>query len=224
MKVYARDLVLAEGRPNEFVGHPVITDPEGLGSVIVKLRKGQEIRLKCVAKKGIAKEHSKWAPTASVGFEYDPHNRLRHVDYWYEEDAAKEWPKTKNAAWEEAPQEGEPFQYDAEPKGFYFEVESVGLLEPDAVVQQAIKVMQQKLAKVIQELTGDGGEGRGGMNGEAGGGTGLSPDGIHGTGDGYMDQGYTTPYVNGGGASTWGGGGGATPFGATPYGQNGWAG
>lgn len=91
MKVYARDLVVGEPRPNEWIGNPVITDSEGQGSVICKLRRGQEVRMKCIAKKGIAKEHSKWAPTASVGFEYDPHNKLRHVDYWYEEDALSEW-------------------------------------------------------------------------------------------------------------------------------------
>lgn len=91
MKVYARDLVVGEPRPNEWVGTPVITDSAGLGSVICKLRKGQELRMKCVAKKGIAKEHAKWAPTSAVGFEYDPHNKLKHVDYWYEEDPAKEW-------------------------------------------------------------------------------------------------------------------------------------
>lgn len=53
-----------------------------------------------------------------------------------------------------------PFAYDAVPSKFYLEVESVGNLEPDAVVQQAIKVLQQKLAAVIQELEGphaDGG-------------------------------------------------------------------
>lgn len=91
MKVYARDLVMTEPRPNEWVGSPVITDPQGLGSVICKLRKGQELKVTCIAKKGIAKEHAKWAPTSAVGFEYDPHNKLRHLDLWYEEDPVKEW-------------------------------------------------------------------------------------------------------------------------------------
>lgn len=92
MKVYARDLVVdSQNRANSYVGDPVITDSEGLGTVICKLRKGQELRMKCIAKKGIAKEHAKWAPTAAVGFEYDPHNKLRHTSLWYEDDAATEW-------------------------------------------------------------------------------------------------------------------------------------
>lgn len=91
MKVYARDLVVDPQRANKWVGNPVITDPDGLGPVIAKLRKGQELRMKCIALKGIAKEHAKWAPTAAVGFEYDPHNKLKHIDLWYEHDPAKEW-------------------------------------------------------------------------------------------------------------------------------------
>ena len=130
-------------------------------------------------------------------------------------------PKSKNAIWEEPAQEGEAFKHDATPAGFYFDIESVGSLEPDAVVQQGIKVMQQKLAKVIQELTGD--EGRNGMNEDGDGfGGARSPDAMNGGGDYGMDQGYTTPFVNTGSASAWGGN--ATPYGATPYGQNnGWA-
>lgn len=91
MPVYARDLVISGERANEWVGSPVITDPEGKGPLVCKLRRGQELKMTCIAKKGIAKEHSKWAPTAAVGFEYDPYNNLKHLDYWYEEDPAKEW-------------------------------------------------------------------------------------------------------------------------------------
>lgn len=125
-------------------------------------------------------------------------------------------PKSKNIEWEEPPQDGEPFNYNAVPSQFFFELESIGNLEPDAVVQQGIKVMQQKLAAVLQELIGD--ETRNGDIGANGFGR-QSPDRMQTSGEYSADQGYTTPYVNGG-TSAWGGA--ATPYGATPYGQNGW--
>jgi DNA-directed RNA polymerase II subunit RPB3 len=126
-------------------------------------------------------------------------------------------PKSKYAEWEEPPQEGEPFDYDAVPERFYFEVESIGNLEPDAIIQQGIKVLQQKLAAVIQDLTESDAQ----TNGINGGGYDAprSPD-IGMNGQPWQEQGYTTPYGNGGNASAWGAGA-ATPYGATPYGQNG---
>ena len=91
MHVSARDMVPSGDRINQTLGNPIINDPDGLGPLILKLRPGQEIKLKCIAKKGIAKEHAKWAPSAAIGFEYDPHNKLHHLDLWYEQDPKKEW-------------------------------------------------------------------------------------------------------------------------------------
>lgn len=155
MTIYARDLVVAEGAQ---LGSPVITDPEGKGTIIAKLRKGQEVRIKCIAKKGIAKEHSKWSPVSAVGFEYDPHNKLRHTDFWYENNAKDEWPQSKFASWEDPPAEGEAFNYDAQPNRFYMDIESSGSMPPDEILHTGIKVLQEKLASVVKCLT-EGGAG-----------------------------------------------------------------
>jgi len=235
MKVYARDLTIASHPPNDSVGQPVITDRDGQGSCIVKLRKGQAISMKCIAKKGIAKEHAKWAPSAAIGFEYDPANKLHHLDLWYEgDDPKKEWYVISllwwvNGMWlivllrpedEERinldggpPAEDEPFDYDAVPTRFFFDVETVGGMEPDQIVTRGISTLQTKLASIIKEISGgdDGNEDFGG---------GQSPT-LNG-GYGNADPGYTTPGY-GGNNSVWGNGnagpaGGTTPYGATPYG------
>jgi DNA-directed RNA polymerase II subunit RPB3 len=135
-------------------------------------------------------------------------------------------PKSKYAEWEEPPQEGEPFDYDAVPERFYFEVESVGNLEPDAIIQQGIKVLQQKLAAVIQDLT-EGDALTNGVNGQGAYDAPRSPEDVGMNGAWGQDQGYATPFGNGNSSNQQWGAGAATPYGATPYGQqngssNGW--
>lgn len=153
MSIYASDL--AKFQNGSTLGDPVIRDPEGKGPLICKLRKHQELRITCIAKKGIAKEHAKWSPCAAIGFEYDPWNKLKHTDYWYEEDAEEEWPKSANCEWEEAPDPEAPFDFKAKPNNFYIDLETVGNLAPNDVFIKSLETLQLKLAGISVELNKD---------------------------------------------------------------------
>ncbi|KAJ3312202.1 45 kDa subunit of RNA polymerase II [Boothiomyces sp. JEL0838] len=131
-----------------------ITSESDSGILIAKLVKGQEISLRCIAKKGIAKEHAKWSPCAAVAFEYDPHNRLRHTTYWVEDDVKSEWPVSKNGELEEEPAEDEPFDYLAKPNKFYYNVETTGALKPQEAIIAGLKVLQKKLAFIKKSVEG----------------------------------------------------------------------
>jgi DNA-directed RNA polymerase II subunit RPB3 len=120
-------------------------------------------------------------------------------------------PKSKYADWEDPPQEGEPFDFDAVPGRFYYEVESAGNMDPDAIIKEGITELQRKLARLVQGL----GEGDSNMQDQDPY-MPQSPGAMDG-GAGYND-GFTTPYGNGN-QSAWGGG--ATAYGTTPYGNSG---
>ncbi|KAI0633262.1 DNA-directed RNA polymerase [Trametes polyzona] len=149
-------------------GHPIGQgDPTVPPILICKIRKGQELKVRCIAKKGIAKEHAKWSPCAAVGFEYDPHNKLRHTSYWFEYDARAEWPLSENAKEEEPPRDDQPFDYNAKPEKFYMDVETDGSIGPQEVVMKGLQELQTKLANLILGLKGDPPETDGFQNGGA---------------------------------------------------------
>ncbi len=107
--------------------------------------------MNCIAKKGFGKEHAKWSPVSAVGFEYDPHNKLRHTTYWYEDDIKKEWPASQAAAWED---QGNPEDYDplAVPEAFYFNVETTGAIPPPDVISEGLEILKNKLEIIKMEL------------------------------------------------------------------------
>jgi DNA-directed RNA polymerase II subunit RPB3 len=124
---------------------------EDSGILIVKLRKNQQLKLRCIAKKGSGKEHAKWSPVCNVSFEYDPDNILRHTSYRVEEDINREWPKS---AFSQLPHYTgqEPYNFLGEPDKFYFTVETVGSLAPERVVSMAMEILIDKLGTLQGHL------------------------------------------------------------------------
>ncbi len=189
-------------------GRPVGHDGSMAPIMLVKMSKGQELDIRCIARKGFAKEHAKWSPCSAVGFEYDPHNALRHTTYWYEYDAKQEWPEGPNAELEEPPQEGAPFDYNKKANRFYFDVESSGSMHPAEIVETGLGLLEYRVAQIVQELSmmdEQPGAGAGGMeNGimDPYGAPAAGANGGYDTGAGDMN-GYQPPPVNPYAASGW---------------------
>lgn len=177
-------------------------DPTAAPVLLARIGRGQEIEVVCKAYKGIAKHHAKWSPLSAVAYEYDPYNKLRHTDYWFEDSAEKEWPLSRNADFESPPNPGEPFDYNAVPSTYYMTAESVGSVPVRSVFEQACDIIVENLAQVILAVQQETGVDEDEVGPDSGGDGIMEPNmGMNGDYGGGFDQ-------NGGGYDQWNGGGG----------------
>ncbi|GAA5949036.1 hypothetical protein JCM3765_003989 [Sporobolomyces pararoseus] len=155
MEVTSRNLII-EGQNRSLVGQPAMSsDPKlSQGIMLAKLTKGQEIHMRCIAVKGRALEHAKWSPVSAVGFEYDPYNKLRHTDLWFEvgTKAEDEWPVSENGKYEKKPEENDAFEFNEKPSRFYYDIEAVGQLKPEEIVLKSFDALIVQLGQLRQGL------------------------------------------------------------------------
>ena len=150
------------------------------GILIVKLRKNQEVHLRCVARKGVGRDHAKWQPVATAVYRFEPAIEIDEtlMNSLTEEEkmafaAASPAPVFKynrrRRRWRSIPPSVRAYDGEclrkaeemgvpglvtirAKQDAFLFTVESTGAIAPEEIVTRALEVLAKKLDVTKGEL------------------------------------------------------------------------
>ncbi|KAK8561310.1 hypothetical protein V6N13_149516 [Hibiscus sabdariffa] len=162
--------------PVNFTDSAGYDSSEQRGVIIVKLRRGQELRLRAIARKGIGKDHAKWSPAATVTFMYEPEIHINEdmMDTLSLEEKQSFVESSPTRVFDIDPNtqqvvvvDPEAYTYDdevlkkaeamgkpglveiyAKEDSFIFTVESTGAIKASQMVLNAIEILKQKLDAV----------------------------------------------------------------------------
>ncbi|KAL6347947.1 hypothetical protein AAG906_037676 [Vitis piasezkii] len=178
LDVTSKDLISSDHTvvPVDFSDSSGYDSADKKGIIIVKLRRGQELRLRAIARKGIGKDHAKWSPAATVTFMYEPEIHinedlmesltLEEKTSWVESSPTKVFDIDASSQ-QVVVADAEAYTYDdevlkkaeamgkpglveiyAKEDSFIFTVESTGAVKASQLVLNAIDVLKQKLDAV----------------------------------------------------------------------------
>lgn len=138
---------------------------------IIKLAKGQKLKLEAYARLGRGKTHAKWQPVCMSTYKYYPKITTPHKKCENCQKCVDICPKKvysiKNGkievkdllacnlcmdCAEACPQKPSPLQVEWEKNAFIMNIESTGVLSPERVLQEATKILDKQLKEFEEQI------------------------------------------------------------------------
>jgi DNA-directed RNA polymerase subunit D len=138
---------------------------------IIKLAKGQKLKLEAYARLGKGKNHAKWQPVCVCAYKYYPKIEVPKIECGDCTKCVDICPKKVLTMKENkvdvrellacnlcmdcveaCPQEPKAIKVDWEKNAFIMNIESTGVLSPERVLQEATKILDKKLTEIEEQL------------------------------------------------------------------------